>query len=253
VIGHNPADHHGTPTPPKTVLLLQARHPVGKLALTAQPTAPASWARWPQHHPSADYAMPMEPGMMPFDLRPMTSGPVRPTSQYFTSPALTIAPMPTMVAPSYPSVSYGGFQPFTPAPVLDSPFKHESDHRRQYAEQPQLRTDLEESMLNLKSEPVRSPHDFRDNRSPFQRSRSPSVKSEDRSSQRSLSSDRTFTTSMTSVSNVEFNTNVDTLMKAIQAKPDTEVVSRREELVAPGTQVKLERVCNERLILHQEL
>ncbi|KAM7183173.1 hypothetical protein V8F33_013749 [Rhypophila sp. PSN 637] len=41
----------------------------------AQPPAPAGWSRWPQHHPDGEYYM--DPGIMPYDSRPITTAPLQ--------------------------------------------------------------------------------------------------------------------------------------------------------------------------------
>ncbi|KAK0626873.1 hypothetical protein B0T14DRAFT_421026, partial [Immersiella caudata] len=212
------------------------------LALTAQPTTPASWARWPQHHPSADYVM-MEPGMMPFDVRAMASHPLRSASQYYSNAPLTAAPMPNIAAPAYqPPVSYGAYSQFTSAPGLDS-FKQDPQQYHHPVERTHLR------LVSAEPEPEhgRAAQDVRDTRLSPGGSRSPSVKSEAQRSSVSASSSRRGSKSITSnfsaTSAIDFNTGVDTLMKAIQAKPDAALGGAEMGTASPEADVKSEPVC----------
>ncbi|KAK0652245.1 hypothetical protein B0T16DRAFT_426813 [Cercophora newfieldiana] len=220
------------------------RHTTGKLALTAQPAPPASWARWPQHHPSADYVV-MEPGMMPFDMRSMTShSSLRSASQYYPNAPLPTAPLPNMTTPTYqPPVPYGAYPSFTPAPTVDVQFKQEPEQYHQHAE----RTDLRFISAEPEHEKVRPVQDSRETKLPVGGNRSPSVKSETQGSYTSSDSrrgSRSITSNFSTTSAIDFNTDVDTLMKAIQAKSDTETILKNAETksASPEVEIKLENV-----------
>jgi len=184
---------------------------------------------------------------MPFDVRSMSSGPLhRPVSQYYTSAPLATAPMASMMAtPAYQApVSYGGYSSYTPTPALDTHFKQEPEHH-QYSEKSHLR--LVSAEPEYESEHARSVQDPRNIR--LCGSRSPSVKSEAQtyasSSSHSRRGSRSVASfSVTGSSQIDFNTSVDTLMKAIQAKPDSDATSGNTELgsTSPEADIKTEHV-----------
>jgi uncharacterized Zn-finger protein len=176
--------------------------------------------------------------MMPFDVRPMASHPLRSASQYYSNPPLTAAPMPNIAAPAYqPPVPYSPYSPFTAPSSLDS-FKQEP---QQY-HQPLERTNLRLVTTEPEHEHVRPTQELRDIRLSVGGSRSPSVKSETRRSSVSESSSRRGSRSITSnfsvTSSIDFNTGVDTLMKAIQAKPDATLRSSEAGSASPEAEIQ---------------
>ncbi|KAK0720857.1 hypothetical protein B0H67DRAFT_487052 [Lasiosphaeris hirsuta] len=199
------------------------------MALTAHPPAPAWGARWPQHHPNNDYVL--DANMMPYESRPNTSATMQRTvlPQYYSAP-FSAAPMATITAPHYhqPAASYAGY-PYTPSHTLGSPFKQQ----QQYSERPQPR-------ISVEPEQNRGFQEATDIRLSSEGSRSPSVKSESQmSSTRSVASSgrrssRVITSNLPVGGNhIDFNTGVDTLMKAIQAKREAEELLKKAE--AGGT------------------
>ncbi|KAK1835419.1 hypothetical protein QBC39DRAFT_161099 [Podospora conica] len=198
------------------------------MALTAQPTAHSSWADWPQQHSSREYGL-TDPALMPFEPRHVNPGPLpRPplSPQYYSTP-FSGAPMNAMVAPHYPhqGVHYGGYAPFPPSPAME--FKQDP---LGYEERSQL-------ALHSVETPMPSPHAVNDCSSSMQRSRSTSVNSETHMSSTaprrrplptsSRPSPKVITTNIpvSEEVKVDFNTGVDTLMKAIQAQVDPDMIA----------------------------
>ncbi|KAK0636191.1 hypothetical protein B0T17DRAFT_587436 [Bombardia bombarda] len=222
---------------------------IGKLALTAHPPAAASWDRWPQtNHSSNEYAM-MDAGVVPYDSRPVTSPPLQPpatTSHFFSNPSFSAAPMTSMTAPHYSPpvhVPYGSYSSYSPSLILSSPFKH-----HQEPERPQLR------IIPSDTDATRASLYLRDSRRYNEGSRSPSVKSDSQmSSAKSVTSNRssgprviTSNVSVNGASQVEFNTHIDALMKAIQAKKDAEAAATKmaPEQTAPELDIKAENLSS---------
>lgn len=205
------------------------------MALTAQPSAPSSWAGWPQQHGNREYGL-TESAMMPYEPRHVNPGPLpRPplSPHYYSGNSFSAAPMTTMVAPHYQHqpVHYGGYASFPPSPAME--FKQDS---LAYEERPQL-------ALHSVEIPLPSPHSVNDCSSSMQRSRSPSANSESHMSSvstaptrkslptSSRTSPRVITTNIpvSEEIKVDFNTGVDTLMKAIQAQVDPDTVVKSVE------------------------
>ncbi|CCC10751.1 hypothetical protein SMACR_04411 [Sordaria macrospora] len=193
------------------------------MALTAQPSAPAGWERWPQHHPNNDYVM-MDADVMPYNARPMTTAPMqqRPSlvPHYIPTTSMSTAPITSISAPAHyqPSVSYGGGYPAYPLP---SPTTMSSQYRHQhYQERPSLH------MITPELEDTRGPHHIRDARRYSEESRSPSERSDSQASTAETTISNHSTCSRTITPNapvngapqVEFSTAVDKLMKVIQSK-----------------------------------
>ncbi|KAK1760481.1 hypothetical protein QBC47DRAFT_396473 [Echria macrotheca] len=204
------------------------------MALTAQPTAHAGWARWPQHHPGPDYVM-MDSGMMSYDVRPLSNPPIqRPglNGSYYTNGPLGPASITSVPAAPYQTpVTYAGYQAFTPSPVLGPVFKEE---------RPQPRIIPAETEFGSVQSPS-SPHEIPHRRVSTDRCRSPSIKSEApscRSTSSKRSGPRVITNNISANgTQIEFNTGVDTLMKALQSKADTEAILKKaEQGPAPSTE-----------------
>jgi len=173
----------------------------------------------------------MDPsGMVPYDSRPMTSAPVqRPvmSSHFAMSPTYNVAPMPVVSGPPYTAHNhFGTFTSFNHAPApLDSSYK------QPYQDRPTLR------IMAPESDPGQGVVYRRGSRHSFEaQSPNPSIKSESQLSVRSGMTNRSVT-ARTITSNiplnpqneVSFSTNVDTLMKAIQSKSETEAIVKKTE------------------------
>ncbi|KAJ2902401.1 hypothetical protein MKZ38_000647 [Zalerion maritima] len=211
------------------------------MALTATPPTHGNWARWPhQHHSNNEYVM-MDTTMMPYDSRPTTSAPMqRPAMAQQYVPYSVPAPINNMPAPHYPPYNpvfppnhngntngngngNGNNSNFNGSPTMvQPPYKMEFNRR------PNLRIVAPES----------AHHDgsySRDGR-PFS-SQSPSTKSEPASAKKggvnpSLTA-KTITSNIAIGDNqIDFNTDVDALMKAIQAKRETEELVKKAEAEA---------------------
>ncbi|KAK5654844.1 hypothetical protein OQA88_6880 [Cercophora sp. LCS_1] len=217
------------------------------MALTAQAPAPAPWARWPQHHHNGEYVV-MDSGMMPYEvpMRPLASPPLqRPAlgSPYFTSAPLSTAVIASASPAQYQAPAhYGGYHPFPPSPPLDSTFKTEGPHH--LPERPNLR------VISAEPEPetTRNQQDISRRRAPDAGSRSPSSKSEGQMSRTmSISSEQrapsiTNSSSPSTGDQVEFNTEVDALMRALQAKADSDAILKKAEFISKSTEdVKCEQ------------
>lgn len=222
---------------PARRLAPKSRTTVAKLALTAPQPAPANWERWPQHHPNNDYPM-IDSGMLPYDSRPGGPDPLHrpmvPSHQFFSNPPYNPAPLTSMATSGYQQqqqqqqaafTTYGSFP--SSLTTMVSPFKPPS------LERPQL-------PLGPMSKPEGAGgYEYpKDRRSSYvSGSPSPSVKSEAQmSSARSVASSRSSVartiTSNAPVGNatqIDFNTSVDALMKAIQSKDETETIVKKVE------------------------
>lgn len=211
------------------------------LALTAQPPATPSWGRWPQHHPSSDYLIVDATGMMQYDSRSLNSGPLqRPvmgSPQYVMSNAYSAAPMTTMATTSYdpqPPFGYGNYAPSSPA-VAHS-------FKPQFTERPTPRVMPSAPELDRGLTYPRSC-------SAHEQSRSPSLKSEPMSAVKSRNN--SITTPKTIKANISvkspneatFSTDIDILMKAIQAKKEQEELGRTERIPSPPSDHELSQVC----------
>lgn len=232
------------------------------MALTAQAPAPATWARWPQHHPNTDYVM-LDSGIMPYEPRQYEPRPdsvpplQRPAlaSSYYTSAPLGPSAMTSVSAPQYqPSVSYAGYHSFTPSPILGPAFKHDP---QQYQDRPQVQAMSAEPDYPA---PLRTSHQVKERRESTEERRSPSVKSETHScgsSSSSYSSGWTMQRPLPNIApvpgapvnptmqSVENKTGIDTLMKALQSKADTDAILRKVERNASVSEdeAKIQLVC----------
>jgi hypothetical protein len=174
--------------------------------------------------------------MMPYDSRSTTSSaPVQRSlvaPQYVMQP-YTVATMPSMPAPHYPSHNGFGYSGYNNPPgPLGSPFK------QTYPERPSLR------VMAPENDHGRYP---RDGRGPYdEHSQSPSVKSDAQASTPKSAAPNPSVTAKTITSNisinpkneVSFSTNVDTLMKAIQSKSETESIIKKVEADYQATQTQ---------------
>lgn len=170
-------------------------------------------------------------GMMQYDSRSLNSGPLqRPvmgSPQYVMGNAYSAAPMTTMAAPSYdpqPAFGYGNYAPSSPA-VAPS-------FKQQFSDRPTPRVMPSAPELDRG---LAYPRDC----STHEQSRSPSLKSEPISAVKSRNN--SITTPKTVKANVSvkspneatFSTDIDILMKAIQAKKEQDDHARTERTPSP--------------------
>ena len=173
------------------------------------------------------------PPMISYDPRPMTSAPLqRPVMapHFVMGSAYNLSPMPaTSGAPYTAHHAFGTFTPFNSPPAPPpSPFK------QQYQERPALR------IMAPEAEPSRAIPWSKDNRQSYEaQSPNPSIKSESQFSIRSVATIPpapariiTSNVSLNPQNEITFSTNVDTLMKAIQAKRETEEIVKKAEAEA---------------------
>ena len=161
----------------------------------------------------------MEPGMVPYDCRTGAPASVpRPEmAQHFLPGPFSQAPMPSPVSPEYHApVSYAGYNPYCPPPMLETPFKPQDCQPRVMPIQ---------AIVDRESQ---EPHGM-----PFvKRSRSPSIKSEANSNGASPSPKAGSPDSRTPAGPLhQFNTAIDNIVRVIQAKP--EILSSAESSAAP--------------------
>ncbi|KAK4152623.1 hypothetical protein C8A00DRAFT_16079 [Chaetomidium leptoderma] len=184
------------------------------MALGSLPSTTEAWGRWPQpQHGGPDFNMMDAASMVPYDCRtPATAAPMpRPElAQHFLPGPFNPAPMPSPASPQYQApISYGGYNLYSQPQMLDAPFRHnESIHERM------------DGMPFLK------------------RSRSPSIKSEARSTTWDSPPPKA------DITNVrvpgppfhQFNTAIDKLVRVIEAK--LEILSPKEESVQPDEKME---------------
>ncbi|KAI5461301.1 hypothetical protein BGZ63DRAFT_232140 [Mariannaea sp. PMI_226] len=195
------------------------------MALTSPPSAPSHWGRWPQQM-HGDYSLMEGSTMMPFDNRTTSSPLQRPvmapqymvTTSYSSGPLNSIAPPPHYQAPSqYQFGAYHG----PPTPPHQSPhFKPEYHDRRAMGH------DADNSRTVPFSRDLKHPYG--------EQAPSPAGSDSQASLTRSASNPNLNSKTITSNETlnpelqVNFETEVDELMKAIQRKedkqPQTEVL-----------------------------
>ncbi|KAF7561606.1 hypothetical protein G7046_g2560 [Stylonectria norvegica] len=197
------------------------------MALTAQPSAPQNWGRWPQHM-HGDYSMMEAPTMLPYDTRTTVSAPIqRPvmTPQYSVG-SYSSGPMNSLTAPHYhaPNPYFGGFQgPPTPPHHHNSPFKQEYNDRRQDSDN--SRTFAYPRDTKYMYDEAHSPA-----RSDSQVSTARSVGSNPSVAAKTITSNETIHPE----DQVNFDTEVDELMKAIQRRADKQAAEDAQLPLTPG-------------------
>ncbi|KAK4241460.1 hypothetical protein C8A03DRAFT_41176 [Achaetomium macrosporum] len=196
------------------------------MALGTLPSNADAWGRWP-HHQQANTACGMveASNMVPYDCRSGTTAPIpRPElGQQFLPGSFPPAPMHSPTSPQYQvPVSYGAFTPYTPTQALNAPFRtHESLEHPQPRGLPALPAavgGIQERNDSLYAE----------------RSASPSIKSEARSTM----SESASPSSKAIVPNVrvqgapvyQFHSPIDRLVRVIDAKRDILDTSQHEEM-----------------------
>jgi len=200
--------------------------------------------------------MPYEPRQ--YEPRPDSVPPLqRPAlaSSYYTSAPLGPSAITSVSAPQYqPSVSYAGYHSFTPSPILGPVFKHEP---QQYQERPQVQAMPAEPDYPA---PLRTSHYLKERRESTEERRSPPVKTESHScgsSSSSYSSGWTMQRPLPNITSVPGapaipasqapgnKTGIDTLMRALQSKADTDAILRKVERNASVSEdeAKIQLVC----------
>lgn len=200
------------------------------MALTAQSLDAPNWGRWSQQLPG-DYTMMASPHMLPFDSRATTTGPLqRPVmAPYMVQPSYSSGPVNSLTAPHYQvpnPYQFGGYQgPPTP-PHHSTPFKMEYNDRRpmghdnDHGRMPSYSRDMKYTYAEQAPSPARS-----DSQASTVRSSgtNPSMGS------KTITSNETLNPG----DQINFETEVDELMKAIQRKADLQVDTVQQPLT-PG-------------------
>ncbi|CEJ80946.1 hypothetical protein VHEMI01102 [[Torrubiella] hemipterigena] len=179
------------------------------MALTAQPATHANWGRWPQPVPGDFTSMMESPNFMPYDTRaapaPEMQRPMQP--QYVVGAPYTGAPINTIAAPQFqqPAFSYVPYQSPPPTTPVGSPFRPEYQERPMMPEGP---------ILPFKRDLLQSPASTRRGSLASVRSTcsNPSVNAKN----------ITYNESINPADRVNFETDVDELMKAIQTSSEKE-------------------------------
>ncbi|EXU99393.1 zinc-finger double domain protein [Metarhizium robertsii] len=190
------------------------------MALTASPAAPHNWGRWPQQLPH-DFAMMEAPPFMPYDSRGNPAQMQRPIPpQYVVSPAYSSAPMTSMTTPHYqaqnPFATYAPYQSPPPSTPVGSPFKPEFQDR---SHPMSIATDSEAMRAVSSRRRSRQISDAR-LQSPARSDSDVSVARSVASNPTANSKTITYNETINPADRINFETDVDELMKAIQAKED---------------------------------
>ena len=190
------------------------------MALGSLPPTVETWGRWPQRQDDgADFSMMAGMVPLPYDCRTTTAAPIpRPEfSQHFLPGHFSPAPMPSPVSHYQTHMSYGGYNQYTPPPMLDVPFKSEPFERPppHGPVEPALDGGMQGRLDGL-------PH--------VKRSCSPSIKSEARSTVSGSPSPTTPNGQVQEIPLHQFNTAIDKLVRVIEAK--REILSPEDMAVA---------------------
>ena len=208
---------------------------IDKLALTAPHPPPQTWERWPQHHPGGDYVM-MDAPLVHFDPCRTTSLPLhrRPVMDphFMMAPPYATPPMTTLPGPPYqpPAVmGFGSYQtpPPEPGPVVERPPLRVNPPS---PKKPSPRRRNRRSQTAGSSRGRRSPAGSEDQTSPGNPA----------SGHMSVASKTVTPILMHDAVPVDFVSEVDQLMKAIQAKPETEILVNKVE-----ADIKLEKATEQ--------
>lgn len=192
------------------------------MALTASSAAPHNWGRWPQQLPH-DFAMMEAPSFMPYDNRgnPATQmhRPVPP--QYVVAPAYSSAPMSSMSAPHYQAqsaftTSFAPYHSPPPSTPVGSPFRPEFQDRGHPVP---IGTDFEAGRMASARRNSRQINNAR-LQSPARSDSNASVAHSVSSNPTANSKTITYNETINPDDRVNFETDVDELMKAIQAKEE---------------------------------
>jgi len=178
----------------------------------------------------------MDNGMMPYDSRPASSAPLqRPmmAQQYMMNTPYSQAPLTTMAPPQYlppASMSYESYH--SPPAVMASPFKQQPhaerpvpplgspDQRLNYIRKAQQDTGEDSRDMATRNEPYTSAKPTK---------LQPIVTTRTSTPNPSAKSKTIIPNTMTGSQVVDFSTDVDVLMKAIQARPETDTLVKQAE------------------------
>nr|XP_036578474.1 C2H2 transcription factor [Colletotrichum truncatum]KAF6785717.1 C2H2 transcription factor [Colletotrichum truncatum] len=189
------------------------------MALTEQSAAPQGWGRWQQQHAASDYTMMDNSNFVSYDARAATSAPMNGAimaPQYMVGNHYGVASMPTMGHPC-PTQNHFAYTQYDSSPAnMNMPFRLPAQQERQMM--PVVAPEHE--VPRASSYPQESPSVQND------RHRSPSTRSETKLSApktpHPLNTKDIKFNKPTSAEPVNFTTAIDTLMKAIQKRHDSE-------------------------------
>ncbi|KAF9881173.1 C2H2 transcription factor [Colletotrichum karsti] len=191
------------------------------MALTESPAAPQAWGRWQQHHPAAnEYSMMDNSNFVPYDSRTQTSAPMNGAimaPQYMVGNHYGVASMPTMGHPCQTQNHFAYAQYDSSPTNMNMPFRLPAQQDRQMMPV----TAQEHEVPRASSFPQESPSMQND------RHQSPSSRSETKTASSTKTPHPLNTKDIkynkpTSAEAVNFTTAIDTLMKAIQKRHDSE-------------------------------
>lgn len=183
------------------------------MALAAQTATHPNWGRWPQV--ANDFTAMMEsPNFMPYDARGAAPAPdmhrqMQP--QYVVGAPYTAGPMNTIAAPQYqqPAFAYVPYQSPPPTTPVGSPFRAEYQDRSMHGEPP---------MMAFKRDLLASPASTR-------RGSAVSIRSTG-TNPGANAKNITYNETIDPADRVNFETDVDELMKAIQTQAEKEAVTQ---------------------------
>lgn len=190
------------------------------MALAAQPATHGNWGRWPQQVPG-EFNMMDTPGFMPYDTRhgaaPQMQRPLQ--TQYVVNAPYTAAPMNTIGAPQYQqhqAFSYVPYQSPPPSTPVGSPFRQEYQDRPYQLDQSR--------MMPFKRDLLHSPASTR-------RTSVASIRSTS-TNPNAAAKTITYNETINPSDRVNFETDIDELMKAIQTKEDEKAMTQGPTPVA---------------------
>ncbi|PQK11594.1 hypothetical protein BB8028_0003g02180 [Beauveria bassiana] len=197
-------------------------HTSHTMALTAQPAAHPNWGRWPQNV-SNDFNMMDGQGFLPYDTRGHHSAPAHQMQQqpqrqmapqYVVGPAYNSHPAPpTFTTPQYQGPNAFQYVPYhSPSPTspVGSPFRNDYQER-QLPQVDQPRVIFQRDSKSLHEMQAPSPSTRSDSLASTKRS---SISSHPTANAKTI----TYNETLNPVDRVNFDTDVDELMKAIQRK-----------------------------------
>ncbi|KAK5993372.1 Transcription factor AZF1 [Cladobotryum mycophilum] len=207
------------------------------MALTAQPQTHSNWGRWSQQLPQ-EFPMMENQGFLPYDSRAPASAHIqRPMPpQYVVEQPYQPAPIQTMPAPpqyqGQPGFSYMPYQSPPPSTPVGSPFKQEA---------PRMISETENSNSRLSTSYRREskPANEYQPRSPDSRSGSVSSAASKPNIPSPIVNAKTitFNETLNPADQVNFETDVDELMKAIQQKKQ----QQKEDMAAAAAAGKIQQ------------
>ncbi|WYZ38798.1 hypothetical protein EsH8_III_000712 [Colletotrichum jinshuiense] len=204
------------------------------MALTEQTATPQAWGRWQQQHAGHDYAMMDNSTFVQYDSRAATTAPMNGAimaPQYMVGAHYGVAPMPTM-GHHCPTQNHFAYAQYDSSPAnMNMPFRLPAQQER-----PIMPVAApEHDVPRASSYPQESPSAQND------RQRSPSARSEAKlntsKTPHPLNTKDIKFNKPTSADPVNFTTAIDTLMKAIQKRHDSEDIVKgvpeTEQVVKP--------------------